>query len=254
MSHYEILERKGIPFSYQVNNKSHKIKSVLGTYYATDTLIPRKELGFIKAVKHYIIKNGLHESIPNRLGDDFRNKIEYYKYANYGKTRVYDDRVFEVDITKAYWNTADKLGILSKELYDRGLKVRKKTRLAALGSLAKKTDVYESDGKEVVYMYTETQEQTEFLWFTICKNLGKTMDKARKAIGENFIFYWVDGIFVVGKKAANRAQKSFKESGFESTIEPIELIKFNKNKGNVKIVGKGEERDYPLPRKYANKY
>jgi len=98
MAHAEMLQRKGVPFEYRVNNRSHKVKSPLGTYYATDTLIPRKELGFIKSVKHYIVKNELHKSIKNDLGEGYRTKIKYYKYANYAKTRVYNKNIYEVDI------------------------------------------------------------------------------------------------------------------------------------------------------------
>ena len=101
--------------------------------YARNTRITPKELGFIKKVKNYIVKNLIYANFKK---DYFPRNIVYMDANPKWRGTILTD-VVEVDIDQAYWETAYQLGALSKELYDQGKKgtISKEARMVALGSL-----------------------------------------------------------------------------------------------------------------------
>jgi hypothetical protein len=250
-----MLQNLKIPFTYKMNNRTYIIQSRLGIYRCTDSLIQRKELNFVKSVKQRIMREKIYEEIPNTLPKDYRDKILYFKYNPKNMVEAYSEDVFEVDINQAYWDTAFKMGLLDQKLYDKGFTVAKKSRLAALGSLAKKTDIYEHDGNKMRYAGTEVTKETEYLWFMVCHELAKVMDKAAKAVGNKFIFYWVDGIFVVGSDAVRKCRKVFEDAGYGHKTELVKRLEFNRDEAYILVQNEAhgddeiKERRYPMAKK-----
>lgn len=230
-----LLREAKIPFSFEVNNHTYRIKSELGKYFITDNTIPMRELGFVRRVKDYVLANKIHKRIPNdfpknRDGTRNHTMIKYFDYYKPRKSTVYTKELFEIDINQAYWDTSKMDGILSEELYQEGLTVNKNTRLAALGSLAKRTEIWDFDGTEMKYVKT-LKKKTEHLWFKICEHLGNVMFKAAKAAGKfnqkeygGFLMYWVDGIYVQGMDAVVRVCQSLEADGYQYKVRRINKI------------------------------
>lgn len=214
-----------------------------GSWMNKESTFKASELQFIKSVKEHIIKNGTYKKIRNNFKlEGSTQKIKYFFYnKKYQSGDEFTDCV-EVDLKNAYWRTAFTLppvGLFSEEIYQRGLTVSKKSRLAAIGSLAKTVSVMEFDGMEEKNLPDEPSKQTEFLWHTICHKIGKIMAKASRSAKGDFLFFWVDAIFVRGD-SAKEIIKLFKQIGYETTTYKCEWVRFEGKKITVKSTEKGK--------------
>jgi len=122
----------------------------------------------------------------------FSNKI--HKAQETGM-EIFDD-VMEFDIRKAYYMAAYNLGYISREFFLKCIELPKTTRLRLIGSIAtfKTIFVYE-DGKLVEVPPPKQDERLRAAWFHICKYVDAAMRDLRALMGEDFLFYWVDGIY-----------------------------------------------------------
>jgi len=190
-------------------------------------------------VKDRIIKDGLYQNFPPaRDRKRFHQSIVYFKYNRklLREGSAFNDCV-EIDLKAAYWNTAYQIGLLPKDLFEKGNFVSKMSRLAALGSLAKKTTVIEFDGKKEIRRPEICSPLTEHLWDIICKQVGDHMNEVSSSIGDAFMFFWVDAMFCK-KSAAGAVKKAFRRLGYEFSQEPVRSITIQPNT----IIVEGKER------------
>ena len=100
---------------------------------------------------------------------------------------------------------------------------RKQVRLAAIGSLAKKRKVYTYDGVHERQLEVIRSEKTEVLWDVICNKVGQCLVDVARACGDDFIFFWVDGVYV-HKRATKKVVALFKKWGYESKVNELKSI------------------------------
>jgi len=169
--------------------------------------------------------------------------IQYVKVKDYGVGERIEDLIY-IDINGAYWQTAHNLGIINDALYVKGLEVNKVVRLAALGSLAKTKDIWKYDGKNL--KKTETvRSPNENLWFAICKRVSDVMSEVVNAIGDDFVFYWVDGIYVKNKpEVLQGVMSKFIEKGYTSKFELVPYIQFHEKGFDVQGALKGDLKHF----------
>jgi len=180
-------------------NKKFKIKKTMFTmeiecdfgefkWISKESNLPKHELYFIKMVKEDVKTFDLN--LIEKIN------VDEIKYFNLPEKDFCFENCFEIDISSAYWNIARKF--LSDKVYLRGLTVDKKTRLSALGGLAKTTTEMFFDGKEFGNIHTET-EPTKDLFFYCARETGEIMDKIRM-VCDSALFFWVDAVFVKSEK------------------------------------------------------
>lgn len=240
----DFLYQTGQPFVLVKSGSSYKLDSSMFKQSAVRSGFDPADLNFIKRVKKYILEN----DIPDRFVDvDYLDsKIHYIDVGVYSSGVVIED-LLEIDINGAYWETAYILGVISKPIYERGKELDKKVRLAALGSLAKRKDVWKFDGKkmkrEVVRSY-----QTENIWFAICKRVSDVMQEAVKLIGKDFVFYWVDGIYIRNDKSLLGSLISlFASYGYETKVKSIHKVEFKDSSFDVYGVKNEDHREFFYP-------
>ena len=140
------------------------------------------------------------------------------------------ENVYEVDIDEAYWKTAHLLNIIDDKIYQKGQKgnISKQARLTALGSLAKKVYIYQFKGDKLEKVNTETDPLLQNLWFTICKRVSDVMNECINKIDKDFIFYWVDGIYMTGGiKTVAKCEEIFVNYGYNVKFKKIKQIYFH---------------------------
>jgi len=213
------LEKNNVPFTYSINNHTFRISCPMGEYLATDSLIPIYELWLVAWVKNYVLRHKIYK-LKDICGD-----WENIKYLRVKKRRqkVYNT-VYEVDLNRAYWETAFELGIISDEIYWRGLWIDKKTRLAAIGQMAKRTDIWKFNGHKWRCCKPFISKKTQHLWFNVCYKVGLTMERAARLCAKSTLFYWVDGIYVTNKSSAKKIMRFFNSRGYDSKIKKMKRL------------------------------
>lgn len=215
----------GIPFTYSTNRSNMSVKCEFGSYSSDRNKFPPHELSFIKKVKKYVVDNDLHnQALSNATRRELTSDPVYFAYGKRCSPGQKFNLIYNVDIKSAYWQTAYMMGLLSEEIYKEGndtSKISKKTRLAAIGSLAKKTTVYNYDGHKQRVLETKSEE-TEFLWNIITSKVGNVLIDVSKDLKKDLIFFWVDGIYLSSKQSADKAVTIFKKHGYDCQITKLE--------------------------------
>lgn len=238
----DYLYKHGKSFTLIKTGGSYELVSSLWNEKAAKKSFSTDDLQFIKSVRHYVDKSNVAVDFVDTYykGED----IQYIKVNDYGIGERIDNLIY-IDINGAYWQTAHHLGIISDALYVKGLEVNKVVRLAALGSLAKTKDVWNFDGKQLKKAETIRSCETENLWFAICKRVSDVMIEVVNSIGDDFVFYWVDGIYIKDKaKAFNTVNSIFLKCGYTSKFEKVPFIQFHEKGFDVQGVVKTDLKHF----------
>lgn len=211
----QVLNKQNMSYTLKVGGSSYELNSVLFKDKAyNNSKLTIKDLHFVKKVKRHIIKNEIY---LNFLDQYFPSDISYMDVNPTLQNKKFTN-VVEMDINAAYWKTAYLMGIIDKELYDEGSKenLGKYTRLVALGALAKRQTLYVYEDGKFIRKEEVRSELTENVWYSICKRLSDIMQGAKKLLGDDYLFYWVDGIYFVDTpKNRKKITSYFLKHGYE---------------------------------------
>ena len=221
----------------------------------------KKFMGLVSSLRREINQRLADEKIrdipsyePTDIPYFVFNDIIMSKYVPVNRVmNVYD--IMEMDITSAYYQSAYRLGYISREFYEKCIDLPKMDRLRLIGSLATmhETAVF-VEGKEVEYDIKPYDEMHRKIWFHICKNVANCLYQFKEALDDNFLFYWVDGIYF-RKKALKTARKFVQYAGIEYdfffTEGEVERLEVTGRKfGNRLVVYKdGGSIPFDLPAK-----
>tara|TARA_R110000824_G_scaffold93950_6_gene227121 strand:- start:2317 stop:3219 length:903 start_codon:yes stop_codon:yes gene_type:complete len=155
---------------------------------------------------------------------DPKIKINYIKFDN--SIRQMSDmlgevvsvkNICEMDITKAYYKVAYNLNYISKEFYEKTLKLPKHIRLRLLGSIARRKIIETYEGEKLIDIKIDKNDRNRAIYNNIRKELDEIIIEAADAIQDYFLFYWVDGIYF--KKDDN-----IKNDENQSSIQVLQYI------------------------------
>jgi hypothetical protein len=240
--------------------------SVVSKYLYTSDKTSLKALNLMQKVKREV---ELNEEIINAAPySENPLKIDYYDF----KPSLYDmkmepgafyefSNVWEADITKAYYNAALNLNFISKKTFLDCISLEKSQRLKVLGSLAtSKTTFFYKNGKMHGEPVLKQSEIGRKAWFKICSYTDNAMKMAKDVFKENFLFYWVDGIYITNLhnpefslEDEQEIRKEFevlkKHFHFDWEIVKLDKVEFvNTGKQIIINVHKGKDvRPFPMP-------
>lgn len=190
-----------------------------------------KELNFIKKVKKHVISKIDTLNFFDLLNHTLIKYVDTKKYEN---GTVFND-VYEVDIDEAYWMTAKLNNVISEEIYNEGNKaseIKKQVRLIALGSLAKKVYSYNFSGSKIMVDRAEIKRSllTENIWYTICQKVSKIMIECQDTVKNDFIMFWVDGVYFRGEENVKKIQEIIESYGYASKIKKMHKVEYKEDR------------------------
>lgn len=214
------LKRDGLTFQIHKTLYTMDIICDYGEFkwVSPESEIPRNELFFVKMVSDAVKKMNIQEMEHINTRD-----IKYFDLSGVNGDFL---NCYEVDISGAYWAMAKQF--IPDNVYQRGLTVSKKTRLAALGALAKTTTDMYFDGKTFVNTCTHT-ETTRDLFFYCALKVGEIMNMLRIMCGYS-LFYWVDAIFTKNEKDVQYIFAALQNLGLDGKQFLCERITADDNK------------------------
>ncbi len=189
--------------------------------YAEKNDLTYTELHFIQAVRRHA------QSIdwPYRRS---KHDIQFNKMRSL-PIGLYDNLI-EFDLTAAYWTIAHREGIISQELYDRAmetdddgeLKIRKRVRLMALGSLARVREHhrYPGHGDELIFVGREYDEKTGSMFFEVAHQCSIIMQEVVSATDS--VGYWTDAVFMKNTKANEEAAHAIADQ-YGLSFHPVQF-------------------------------
>jgi hypothetical protein len=194
------------------------------------------------------IKSDLKE-LPHPVDIRF---IKYYQ-TNFTHERLYADEIYMIDIKSCYASILRNYDLISAFTYDYISTLSKENRLAAMGMLASKKNIFEFDNTGEVFEHKViTSEYSDYFFFCVQETF-KIMDYCKTILGKDFLFIWVDAIYFSGneEKAKYVIEYFEKEHNLKSTFVTLQQfeVELRKDYYRLRFIKDGEATfmDIPTP-------
>jgi len=223
-------------------------------YMYSDQHFPKKYLHLFQKVKKEVLNcvelnyTQKDKAIPDLYKKSLYNQFKDM-YGELAKGEIINiTDTIELDVTKAYYNTAFVLGFITKGFYDFCIGLPKYMRLALIGSIATKKIIYEYQDGEVEYFFVGSDDEKEQktiellrrVWFNIVNYVDNCLFEFSKLAADNFILYWVDGIYLKKYPELNLHFKiitnKYKLNFDEEKTENVQITRYHKDKYEFKII------------------
>ena len=237
VAYINLLQSQGVEHYFMKTRRSSVVHSKLGRKVFSDGDFGISSFNIINRVKRHVnskLDKLQHLNLDyNELGlqiINYNEGIEYEEDIEY-------DNIVEIDLNRAYWVSAFKLGIINREIYKKGLHglenkyLTKIHLLACLGSLRKvvRKFTYDTERKAYINEVTEDSESTKFLWDAISFEVDKVMYDCQKALDDDFVCYWTDAAFMVDTPInRKKVMEVVRSHGFEAKVVEVEYLRYRK--------------------------
>ena len=231
------MYRKGVAFEVTKSGSAYSLESGIYNQSVSFRKMDSDDARFIKKVRKEIKDGGVSLSLIDNV--NYSSDIKYIRVNDKYRNGTVLDDLLCLDINSAYWRTAYLMGVISEKTYLLGMDMGKVTRLASLGSLAKTKETWCFDGVDFFSKSVERSVETEHIWFAICRKVSDLMTQIADELGDEFIFYWVDGLYIKNSdENKKKVVDFFAKYDYLCSSDEIKQIKFNDSDFEVYVSNK----------------
>lgn len=182
-----LIISSGLPYKISLSNYSAKIESPLyNVSFSKNTFSIRLFAAYQS------LKKDVSAHTPPNIED---SKVRYYNIKPFAAD-FYADRINNTDINSAYACILHNAGYISKETFTRIMKLPKVERLACLGMIASRKEIYHMNKKNEVEIIEDINNPlSPFFYFCADKTFNIMEDVRVNILQGDFLFSWVDGIY-----------------------------------------------------------
>jgi hypothetical protein len=158
--------------------------------------------------------------------------------------------VLNLDITSAYPYCLFINKLIGLDTFNYLMALPKNERLPAIGMIAKKSVWIDYQKGKATTWDVKTGEYANIFFFVI-QQITDLMAWAADIAGEDFLFYWVDGIFLkptISKKKLQEITGIFAEQGYYYKYENVKnfsVVREN-DKLYINMIKNGDEKPYTM--------
>ena len=214
-------------------------KTILLMTTYTDTIISPEGEKIIVAEKDtrkvvFIASKMIEKDFENSeiIADEI--PVSAIKFYQLSEKEFFHESGILIDIKAAYPSILKSIGAISEQTFDFLMNLKKVERLKAIGMLASNKIKIEIENG--IYSNPEALPlgKNAVVYFIAAYEIGEILHKCKVAAGNDFLFYWFDGIYIkTNYSAAAKIMKTIKNSGLDCTMHQVSGIKQEKTeKGN----------------------
>jgi hypothetical protein len=231
---YKLLTTKSTGYSY-------RFITTEVDYVFSQSNLSSKVFGAFNKVKAEVKLHSEKNTVPELTAKD----VIYFRYDQINK---YKETMYLVDITAAYPTTALLLGYISKETYERTMKLDKLERLRIFGMLAKSEIVVHYIDAEITDLHKIRAEYSRY-FLSLCKEVGTVMNKLYEKYNSCALF-WVDGIYCSDYSEAQKIAQELCNINYEVKIELLNNCYLSTNRTIFVYYKRDKKKILCLPKKY----
>jgi hypothetical protein len=139
-----------------------------------------------------------------------------------------------IDIKSAYLTALRNENIISEEFFEEVNKCKKSERLRLLGSLATTKNIYKYKNGELVFLDQKKSDLENYFWFC-CLEIGDLMQKISTKLENNFLFFWVDGIYSLYNSSMDLIIEELNKNNYLFSFDICRLKTFEENEESFKF-------------------
>lgn len=198
------LESNGIKFKMKLSTYTTTIETPSSIYKWNDNNMNSKAF-----IGYQLIKRDLKEYTANEMPDINRNNLEFFN--TYIEGNINENTAFCIDIKSAYATILFIDGFISERTFAYISSLPKKARLACVGMLASRHDLFYFEGENLISHDKVVNPLENYFWYCV----QRTSEIMLKIVGETrALFYWVDGIYFTDYESVIKAKKILEEEKF----------------------------------------
>jgi len=229
-------------FKLKISNYTASVKAGDHAYFFSEDVIDTKAFRYFQKMNKEVA--GEIREIPTN--------VKYHDFTGLVKSEETIEDIICIDISSAYLTVLRNENIISENTFDwinttsRKNKKAKTARLKSVGMFAR-------NPMELIFENGEIknfeQNRNPFAWvfFLACQKTGEAMEICKKELGEDFLFYWVDGIFFRNnKEKIPIILEILKTLGFNSKQEIVSNLR--KSEKTLLFNKEGKEKILFLPK------
>lgn len=127
------------------------------------------------------------------IPDISKDELNYFHYDF--KEDIQQEVVYNIDLKSAYASILYQEGYIKKDTLDYLSKISKYDRLASVGMLAAKKQIFHFGRSGNILRFQETVSDKENFFYLAVQRTFEIMQNLKAIIGEGYLFTWVDGIY-----------------------------------------------------------
>ena len=168
-----------------------------------------------------------------------KDKLKYFTHKLENKN-IYADIIYNFDLKSAYANILFKDGYITEQTFLYINKLPKLKRLAAVGMLAGKKNIYEIGPAGEILSEEKIVSPTSLYFFYCVQRMAEIIKGAADILGNGFLFSWVDGIYfndcpeTVKEDSKIIIEEYFKKINMPVTFEILTEFEIKENKHHYK--------------------
>ena len=184
------------------------------------------------------------------MPDINKSELKYFNFAHDEILRRAEGKqIYNIDIKSAYASNLLANKIITQPTFNYMATLSKKNRLAAVGMLAAKKDIFIYDDCGKCISHDVTAKNTEN-WFYYCVLETQNLMLDIKSIcGADFLFYWVDGIFFTNRDHEIPITNYLKSKGYNNSFDICDNFQFiqNENYREISYSKEGKTKILNMP-------
>ena len=239
----ELCKLSQIPYRVIKSTYTMRIESDFLNIHFVKSFMSDKAFIAAQMIKKDIKEAGI---LPPDIEMD---SLKYFQFNQPDNLRNAPENVYNIDLKSAYANVLMNNGVISQKTFDFMKTLMKKDRLACVGMLAARKDVfcYGEDGKICDYSKEVAETANWFFWCVL--QTGEIMMKLKHAIGGDFLFFWVDGIFFKGEQNIDAVKSILDELKYPYSLDLCSNFRYieGENLKNVFYTKNNENKVVYLP-------
>lgn len=167
------------------------------------------------------------EAVPKYIEADFEGGCHYFVID---ADKVYclkasPEPVYNLDLRAAYPTVLKNMGLITDKTYKYLMRLGKEDRLAAIGMFASRKTVFTVKAGELMNL-EEVESEWKNIFFLPAYVTDEIMRGCMRLLGEDFIYYWFDGIYYTGRHRTAELEELVRGTyGMEYKVHHLEKFK-----------------------------
>jgi hypothetical protein len=167
------------------------------------------------------------------------------------------DKVINIDIKNAYPSVLNLSKLITEKTYNYLKTLKKSQKLPALGMLASKKVNFYFKGGNVYKMDIDTSPYRDVFTYLV-RYIDFMMASISEIVGDKFVFFWVDGIYLKGDVSKEKLQEVFNfitGLGFQYHYEILRNFNLTRteDKVNIEFEKEGKQKKFCFLDKNINR-
>ncbi len=242
-AYFDMLKISGKRFEVIISNYTTEYKGYFNMHFISEEKSNRVFAAFSK------IKSDVTKWSANEMPEIDKSALLYFDSYRFKKD-LHLSHVYNIDLKSAYATVLFNDLFISEETFKYISKLPKMDRLACVGMLASRKEIFRYDESGDMYENEKRVSEMEGYFYHCVERVSKIMQDVKDIVGNKYLFTWVDGIYFDGEENLEKVSKYLEEINYKHSVDLLNDFSVTacKNYDVVSFKKEGKFKEFVLTR------